>query len=257
MADPDPTGPDPTGPELSGPEPSGPELSGSESTGLRPSTVGWSVLLAPGWWHIKVNGNRARSVRALVERVLADRSRDAVAPLRRALTAELDDLVERAAQAGASDVYLFSALSHGLPVAATCIATVIPRPLPVDVPAGVIAETLTGAPDEVPGILVVDGVECPTTRRAGPGTGAPPEDPDLAAETMAQALPSAQLDVYVGFPDGTRTLLLSFATTIPEPAQAAMTTVFEAIAESLRWTTRPAPTEHDTMPTQHDVGGVG
>jgi hypothetical protein len=213
--------------------------------------IGWSLLLAPGWWHVALNQRRHHSVRALVDRALAGRPKDAVAALRRALTAQFDDLVDRAAQSGASDVYLYCNPSHGLPVGATCVVTLIPRPLPADVPAGMIAESLTASPDDVPGVLVVAGVDCPAVARRDPGTGQLPDSSyaSAAPDDLAAALPSARLEVYVPFPDRSRTLLLTFTTHVPEPAQDAMLTLFEAMAESLRWTTEPDSTKLGPHPT--------
>jgi hypothetical protein len=204
--------------------------------------VGWSLLLPPGWWHVPLDGRRTRSVRALTDRLLADRSRDAVAALRRALVAELDAAVERAVRAGAQDLYLLSSLSHGLPVAATCLATVLDRALPDDVPAGVVAELLSTQPGDVPGVVVVEGREVPSVRRADPGTGVVPDtttDTTTDTDRLVAALPSARLDVHVPFPDRPGLLLLSFSTTVPGPVQPAMTALFEAVAGSLRWTRPP------------------
>ncbi|NLT57232.1 MAG: hypothetical protein GXX79_22255 [Actinomycetales bacterium] len=210
------------------------EAEGSGTAGTRNGrVVGWSLLLPPGWWHVPVDERRNRSLSALLDRVLSSLPRDRIALWRHELTAQLTGFVEQAAERGASDVYLLADLRRGLPLAASCLATILPFAPPDDAPAIALAHALADRDGDEPGVLTVGDRTCARIRRREPGTGLP-EPGTATAEDYARALPTTRLEVYLPFPDGGRMLLLSFSTSV-EPVADAMVTLFEAMAESLRW----------------------
>lgn len=197
--------------------------------------AGWSLLLPPGWWHIPLDQRQHRRIRTMVDRLLATLPRDQVFPWRRDLTKLVIDYADRAEAQGGRDLYLLSDLRYGMPLAGTCLTTVVPVDLPQDVPAQALAEILSDGSGDEPGVLDVAGRECAriVRRRAGTHRNAGSSDVD-SLEQATGLLPTVGLDVHIPFPDGGRTLLLSFGTPI-EPLAEPMILLFEAIAGSLRW----------------------
>lgn len=186
--------------------------------------VGWSLLLPPGWWHIPLDERRGQSVTALLDRRLAALPRDRVATLRRELDGELTRLVERAVANGAVEMYLSVDLMRGLPVAASCLVTIVPVGL--GMPATELAGLMGDQPGDEMGVLEVAGVPAARVRRREPAT----EADGLSTGELAVT----RLQVYVPVPDTTEMLLLSFSTPM-DPIADAMVALFDAIAGSLRW----------------------
>lgn len=188
--------------------------------------VGWSLMLPPGWWHVPLDERRGQSVTALLDRQLASLPRDRVARLRRELEGELTRMAERAAQNGAVDMYLSVDLMRGLPVAATCLVTVVPTGVGTALPAAELAAMMGDRPDDEVGVLEVAGTPVARVRRREPV--------DEADGFSSGDLPVTRLQVYIPVPNQAEMLLLSFSTPI-DPIADAMVALFDAIAGSLRW----------------------
>jgi len=188
--------------------------------------VGWSLLLPPGWWHIPLDERRHQSIAALLDRRLASLPRDRVATLRRELEGELTRLVERAVANDAVEMYLNVDLLHGVPVAASCLVTVVPVGFGPALPATEVAALMGDQPGDEVGVLEVAGAPAARVRRREPIT-------DTDGLSTGQ-LAVTRLQVYVPVPNTTEMLLLSFSTPM-DPVADAMVTLFDAIAGSLRW----------------------
>jgi len=188
--------------------------------------VGWSLLLPPGWWHIPLDERRAQSVKALLDRQLASLPRDRVATLRRELDGELTRQVERAVANDAVELYLNVDLMRGLPVAASCLVTVVRVEFGTALPATELAALMGDEPGDQVGVLEVAGAQAARVRRREPVTDAD----GLSTGELAVT----RLQVYVPVPNTTEMLLLSFSTPM-DPIADAMVTLFDAIAGSLRW----------------------
>ncbi|MGH3831276.1 MAG: hypothetical protein ACRDRS_12660 [Pseudonocardiaceae bacterium] len=188
--------------------------------------VGWSLLLPPGWWHIPLDERRGQSVTALLDRQLASLPRDRVTTLRRELDGELTRQVERAVVSGAVEMYLSVDLLRGLPVAASCLVTVVPTGAATALPAAELAMMMGERPGDEVGVLEVAGAPAARVRRREPVT----EADDLSTGELAVT----RLQVYVPVPDTPEMLLLSFSTPM-DPIADAMVALFDAIAGSLRW----------------------
>lgn len=188
--------------------------------------AGWSLLLPPGWWHIPLDERRRQSVKALLDRRLASLPRDRVATLRRELDGELTRLVERAVANDAVEMYLNVDLMRGLPVAASCLVTVVPVGLGTALPATEVASLMGDRPGDEVGVLEVAGTLAARVRRREPVT----DTDGLSTGELAVT----RLQVYVPVPNTTEMLLLSFSTPM-DPIADAMVTLFDAIAGSLRW----------------------
>ncbi|MGH8922536.1 MAG: hypothetical protein ACRD0H_30070, partial [Actinomycetes bacterium] len=186
--------------------------------------AGWSLLLPPGWWHIPLDERRGQSVTALLDRQLASLPRDRVTTLRRELDGELTRQVERAVGNGAVEMYLHVDLLRGLPVAASCLVTVVATGAATALPAAELAALLGDRPDDEVGVLEVAGVPAARVRRREPVTG------DLSTGGLAVT----RLQVYAPVPGTPEMLLLSFSTPM-DPIADAMVALFDAIAGSLQW----------------------
>lgn len=192
----------------------------------RAGPVGWSLLLPPGWWHIPLDERRGQSITALLDHRLASLPRDRVATLRRELEGELTRLVERAVANGAVEMYLYVDLMRGLPVAASCLVTVVPAGAATELPAVELAALMAERPGDEVGVLEVAGALAARVRRREPVTDADGHSSGELAVT--------RLQVYVPVPNTTEMLLLSFSTPM-DPIANAMVALFDAIAASLDW----------------------
>lgn len=208
---------------------SNPSANGVDSVDGRDGPVGWSLLLPPGWWHIPLDERRGQSVTALLDRRLASLPRDRVATLRRELEGELTRLVERAVVSGAVEMYLSVDLMRGLPVAASCLVTVVPSGAATALPAAELAALMSDRPGDEVGVLEVAGAPAARVRRREPVT----ESDGLSTGELAVT----RLQVYVPVPNLTETVLLSFSTPM-DPIADAMVALFDAIAGSLHWRQR-------------------
>lgn len=188
--------------------------------------AGWSLMLPPGWWHVPLDERRRQSVTALLDNRLASLPRDRVATLRRELEGELTRMAERAAHNGATDLYLSVDLMRGLPVAASCLVTVVPTGVGTELPAAELAAMMGDQPDDEVGVLEVAGAPAARVRRREPV--------DEADGFSTGELPVTRLQVYVPVPNKAEMLLLSFSTPI-DPIADEMVMLFDAIAGSLRW----------------------
>jgi hypothetical protein len=203
------------------------------------TTVGWSLLLPSSWYHVHLDARRHRRVEALLRQVLADLPRDTVFPWRRDLQQRINSLLDNALANGGSDFYLLVDPRYALPLAATCLATLVPAPLPAGVAGDVVAHTLADRDGDRPGVLLIGGQECAIVRRV---ESAVIQDDDAPPGAAVPAMLSVTcLDVFIPVParpDSERseqTLLLSFRTPVAAVAEPMMM-LFEAITQSLRWT---------------------
>ena len=131
--------------------------SSANSVDGKAGPVGWSLLLPPGWWHVPLDERRHQSITALLDRQLASLPRDRVATLRRELDGELTRQVERAVANGAVEMYLNVDLMRGLPVAASCLVTVVPVGFGTALPATELAALMGDEPGDEVGVLEVTG----------------------------------------------------------------------------------------------------
>lgn len=192
----------------------------------RTGPVGWSLLLPPGWWHVPLDERRHQSITALLDRQLASLPRDRVATLRRELEGELTRHIERAVESGAVEMYLNVDLVRGLPVAASCLVTVVPVGFGPALAATELAALMGDQAGDEVGVLEVAGVPAARVRR---------REPVIDADGLSTGeLAVTRLQVYVPVPNTTEMLLLSFSTPI-DPIADAMVALFDAIAGSLRW----------------------
>lgn len=197
---------------------------------------GYTLVVPDDWFSIELEPGRAeRDVARLVNRQFAgiDNAPHLKAQARR-------DLMERAEAAGkAGGVEMFLSLMQvaGVPIAASLTTYLVPPP------------ASAVSPDELAAALARDGdqvtvVDLPAGRavRVVRDSAAPPEWSGNSApvpgqagpEAPAAALDSREVQVFVPVPGGGAWLLLAFAAPLA-PLAPAMTGLFDAVSQTLRW----------------------
>jgi hypothetical protein len=188
----------------------------------------FTVLLPPGWVRIKLDGSEpvvlARLVAAKVATVDPAQREEARALLTRSLGSALRD----ARAAGGLDVLISVAESHGVPIAASCLITYLDKDgdkVPLD---GLLMD-LAARGGQVTGTEIADGPAIRHQYEVSPPEGSLPagEEPVATRVTM--------VDFFLPLPGRPGLLVLSFSTPV-EPLAEALVILFDAIAESLRWT---------------------
>ena len=188
----------------------------------------FAVLLPPGWVRIKLDGSEpvvlARLVAAKVATVDPAQREQARALLTRTLGGALRD----ARAAGGLDVLLSVAESHGVPIAASCLITYLDQDgtkIPLD---GLLMD-LAARGGQVTGTEIAGGPAIRHRYEVSPPAGRQPGDEDPVSATVTM------VDFFLPLPGRPGLLALSFSTPV-EPLAEALVMLFDAIAESLRWT---------------------
>jgi hypothetical protein len=192
----------------------------------------FAVLLPPGWVRIKLDGSEpvvlARLVAAKVATVDPAQREEARALLTRTLGSALRD----ARAAGGLDVLISVAESHGVPIAASCLITYLDKDgdkVPLD---GLLMD-LAARSGQVTGTEIANGPAIRHQYEVLPPEGRLPEDGPAGAEPVATRV--TMVDYFLPLPGRPGLLVLSFSTPV-EPLAEALVMLFDAIAESLRWT---------------------
>ena len=186
----------------------------------------FAVLLPPGWVRIKLDGSEpvvlARLVAAKVATVDPAQREEARALLTRTLGSALRD----AKAAGGLDVLISVAESHGVPIAASCLITYLDQD-GTKVPLDGLLMDLAARGGQVTGTEIAGGPAIRHQYEIVPSAASLPEDPVATRVTM--------VDFFLPLPGRPGLLVLSFSTPV-EPLAEALVMLFDAIAESLRWT---------------------
>jgi hypothetical protein len=199
----------------------------SNGTGAAHTPRDFTVLLPPGWVRIKLDGSEpvttARLVAAKVATVDPAQREEARALLTRTLGGALRD----AKAAGGLDVLLSVAESHGVPIAASCLITYLDKDgdkVPLD---GLLMD-LAARGGQVTGTEIAGGPAIRHQYEVSPPAGRRPGGQDPVSTTVTM------VDFFLPLPGRPGLLALSFSTPV-EPLAEALVMLFDAIAESLRW----------------------
>jgi hypothetical protein len=202
--------------------------------------TGYKLVVPDGWFSVELEAGRLeRAVARLVDRQFS--GIDNAPHLKAQARQELVARGEAARESGGVEMFLSLMRVGGLPIAASLTTYLVPSG------AG------QAGPDDLARALARDGdeitvVDLPAgravrivrdsappeewTERATPGGDAP--DPAVAQD-LAQALVSREVQVFVPVPgDGRAWLLLAFAAPLG-PLAPAMSKLFDAISQTLRW----------------------
>lgn len=204
----------------------------SAAAGTAPADgAGWEyvLLIPPGWSRLPLDPAGLRTtMRRLLDQRFARLPRDKVARLRRELELELRRTVDRAAEAGAIDLWVQTELIRGVAVSASLMVTVLDA---------------VGTGGLAPVLEVVDAeIRTSELIRVGPDSAvrrlrvtAPGPDPAGDRGVLADMLPEATVvEYFFAVPDSRSLLLLSFSTATAQVADA-LVALFDAVAQSLEW----------------------
>jgi hypothetical protein len=172
----------------------------------------FAVLLPPGWVRIPLDGSEMARMTAVVTAKAADVPEPQRGQVRQRLLRVLTDALWEANNAGGIDVLISLGEVRGVPISGSCLISYLERgdKVPLD---GLHAE-LAGGGDQVTWAGIAGS---PAVRRQRAGD----------ASTM--------VDFFTPVPGRDGLLSLSFATVAAEPLAGALLSLFDAIAESLRW----------------------
>jgi hypothetical protein len=186
----------------------------------------FTVLLPPGWVRIKLDGSEPVVLASLVAAKVATVDRAQREEARALLTRTLGSALRDAKAAGGLDVLISVAESHGVPIAASCLITYLDQDgtkVPLD---GLLMDLATRG-GQVTGTEIAGGPAIRHQYEIVPPAARLPEDPVATRVTM--------VDFFLPLPGRPGLLVLSFSTPV-EPLAEALVMLFDAIAESLRWT---------------------
>jgi hypothetical protein len=188
----------------------------------------FAVLLPPGWVRIKLDGSEPVVLASLVAAKVATVDPAQREEARALLTRTLGGALRDATAAGGLDVLISVAESHGVPIAASCLITYLDKDgdkVPLD---GLLMD-LAARGGQVTGTEIADGPAIRHQYEVSPPEGSLPagEEPVATRVTM--------VDFFLPLPGRPGLLVLSFSTPV-EPLAEALVMLFDAIAESLRWT---------------------
>ena len=192
----------------------------------------FAVLLPPGWVRIKLDGSEpvvlARLVAAKVATVDPAQREEARALLTRTLGSALGD----AKAAGGLDVLISVAESHGVPIAASCLITYLDQD-GTKVPLDSLLMDLAARGGQVTGTEIAGGPAIRHQYEVSPPAGSLPEGGPAEEDPVSTRV--TMVDFFLPLPGRPGLLVLSFSTPV-EPLAEALVMLFDAIAESLRWT---------------------
>jgi len=186
----------------------------------------FTVLLPPGWVRIKLDGSEPVVLASLVAAKVATVDPAQREEARALLTRTLGGALRDARAAGGLDVLISVAESHGVPIAASCLITYLDKD-GTKVPLDGLLMDLASRGGQVTGTEIAGGPAIRHQYEIVPPQGSLPEDPISTRVTS--------VDFFLPLPGRPGLLVLSFSTPV-EPLAEALVMLFDAIAESLRWT---------------------
>jgi len=186
-------------------------------TGASPGSRGhprdFAVLLPPGWARIPLDGRENARAAALAANKTAGLEEPQRSAVRDKLTAAIRQALQDARSAGGIDVLLSLAERDGIPLAASCLISYLDKGQ--EVPLDLLAAELSAEAGGNISLTEVGG--CPAVRRRYLDNGV------------------TRVDYFLPMPGRpTGFLMLAFGTPM-EPLADALVTLFDAIAQSLRW----------------------
>jgi hypothetical protein len=189
-------------------------------TGTRPDPRAhprdFAVLLPPGWARIPLDGRESARAATLAANKTAGLEEPQRSAVRDKLTAAIRQALQDARSAGGIDVLLSLAERDGIPLAASCLISYLDKGQ--EVPLDMLAAEFSAEDDAAGGsVSLTEAGGCPAVRRRHIDDGI------------------TRLDYFLPMPGRpTGFLVMAFGTPM-EPLADALVTLFDAIAQSLRW----------------------
>jgi hypothetical protein len=176
----------------------------------------FAVLLPPGWARIPLDGRESARAATLAANKAAGLEEPQRSTVRDKLTRMIRRALRDARSAGGIDVLLSLAERDGIPLAASCLISYLDRGQ--EVPLDMLAAELSAKDGGAGGSVTLTEVgSCPAVRRRYIEDGI------------------TKVDYFLPVPGRpTGFLVMAFGTPM-EPLADALVTLFDAIAQSLRW----------------------
>lgn len=180
----------------------------------------FAVLLPPGWARIPLDGREGARAATLAANKTAGLEEPQRSAVRDKLTRTIRQALQDARSAGGIDVLLSLAERDGIPLAASCLISYLDKgqEVPLDALAAEFSAELSTEDDGASGrVSLTEAGGCPAVRRRYVDDGI------------------TRLDYFLPMPGRpTGFLVMAFGTPM-EPLADALVTLFDAIAQSLRW----------------------
>jgi hypothetical protein len=179
----------------------------------------FAVLLPPGWARIPLDGREGARAAALAANKTAGLAEPERSAVREKLTRTIRQALQDARAAGGIDVLLSLAERDGIPLAASCLISYLDKgqEVPLDLLAAELSADDDGAGGGGGNVSLTEAGGCPAVRRRHIEDGI------------------TRLDYFLPMPGRpTGFLVMAFGTPM-EPLADALVTLFDAIAQSLRW----------------------
>lgn len=176
----------------------------------------FAVLLPPGWARIPLDGRESARAATLAANKTAGLEEPQRSAVRDKLTRTIRQALQDARSAGGIDVLLSLAERDGIPLAASCLISYLDKGQ--EVPLDMLAAEFAAEDDEAGGsVSLTEAGGFPAVRRRYTDDGI------------------TRLDYFLPMPGRpTGFLVMAFGTPM-EPLADALVTLFDAIAQSLRW----------------------
>ena len=190
----------------------------------------FAILLPPGWLRLSVDPQFREPLVPLVNSRVQHLPAEKRESARRVLTRELTQALDSADRAGGIELLICVEGRGGIPIPASCLVSHIEHDGPVSIQD--IART---AEDEDNDVSIVSIGGEPAVRRRTARLIDPTDVSDTAR--MTEDMPSVlltEVHFYVPWPGGSGVLVFSFSTT-SEALAPALTNLFDAMADSIRW----------------------
>jgi hypothetical protein len=193
------------------------------------AVTGYKIIVPDGWFSVELEAGRLeRAVTRLVDRQFA--GIDNAPHLKAQARQELVERGEAARKSGGVEMFLSLMRVGGLPLAASLTTYLVPSG-DGQVGPDDLARAMAREGDEVTVVDLPAGRAVRIVRDSAP----PEEWADPAADDTKQVLVSREVQVFVPVPGGAGSwLLLAFAAPFG-PLASAMSKLFDAISQTLRW----------------------
>jgi hypothetical protein len=193
------------------------------------AVTGYKIIVPDGWYSVELEAGRLeRAVARLVDRQFD--GIDNAPHLKAQARQELVERGEAARKSGGVEMFLSLMRVGGLPLAASLTTYLVPADAG-EVSPDDLARAIARAGDEVTVVDLPAGRSVRIVRDSAP----PEEWTDPAADELNQVMVSREVQIFVPVPDGAGSwLLLAFAAPFG-PLAPAMSKLFDAISQTLRW----------------------
>lgn len=191
----------------------------------------YQLMLPPGWVRLPLRMGTDHAIDHTLDQQFAQHPRDTISPLRRALREDLTTLAADARRTGAIDLYLMVDSPGEHPVDASLLVAIVDGP-----DTGDIGDT--GETDDLAAVWGEGRATAVELRFSGAALRLVDEVPNEDIAAGALPWPGRRVHYLIPIPGGAgKRLLLTFATATG-PVIDQLTTLFDAMAQTLGFSER-------------------